>query len=102
MRRGGIEPPASPLSAECSATELTARQIISSHPAKYLSFKGTGETPVLQCARLDSNQHPPWCEHGAASRLSYRRNSFTDKHIQWADVDLNHGPFACHANALAN
>src|SRR5690348_9582721 len=27
MRRGGLEPPTSPLSAECSATELTAREL---------------------------------------------------------------------------
>src|SRR4051812_28482103 len=85
MRRGGIEPPTSRLSTECSAAELTARFLTSILTPDLFPVAGlrielstSGYEPdrdASPChpqsishstsAWLDLNQQPPWCEHGA-------------------------------------
>src|SRR5262249_12147856 len=82
MRRGGVEPPASPLSGERSAAELTAR---------HTSFAHTIHSSPSR-TRTDNLRDVS----AALWPLSYRRGL-----TKWACVDLNHGPPVRQTGALA-
>ena len=93
MRREGIEPSTSRLSSECSAAELTARRCIVCFRTPFHSSPGRIRTGNLRDVSA------------ALWPLSYRRVRcalYRRGPRQWAGVDLNHGPPARRAGALAS
>ena len=87
MRRGGLEPPASPLSGECSAPELTARRYEAIHIVLQPPFHSSPSR--IRTGNLRDVSAALW-------PLSYRRGL-----TKWACVDLNHGPPVRQTGALA-
>jgi hypothetical protein len=125
MRREGFEPPTSPLSTECSASELTARPFHPIEPRRHEDHEAGANYPwtarqddqsqISDCKSLksensNSRQRRTMYEHRFVlfvsswfhsiflSCTNRRREPTLQK---WANVGSNHGPPACHAGALA-
>ena len=90
----------SPLSAECSASELAAPHLVTLHAARTRRAPSTSAPDWIRTSNLLHVTE-------ALRPLSYGRVQmcFTSRtkteRNQWADVELNHGPPACRAGALA-